>query len=86
MCAKCFKPCNKMKNCGRHWCYQHKCKVSAVIVHNWVLILLPRDQNQHICVIKFATNDCLVVTMIVTNPATLEIVEFVPIQVGLKHT
>jgi transcriptional repressor NF-X1 len=28
ICGKCFKPCNKVKNCGRHWCYKHKCQGS----------------------------------------------------------
>ena len=31
ICGKCFKPCNKVKNCGRHWCYKHKCQVCTAL-------------------------------------------------------
>ena len=41
-----------------------------------------RDQNHHTCVIRCAIDDLDVATMIVTNPATVENVKRVLIQVS----
>ena len=87
ICGKCFKPCNKVKNCGRHWCYKHKCQVctdGSLVIGNieFFINYHLRYHNHHTCVIRCAINDLDVVNMIVTNPTTVENVKRVLIQVS----